>query len=223
MADNGNMELWNKVHKIDPRHTKPITGKSFNGTSPSPMKMVEMATEQWGPIGGKWGIRVISSDFVPGPPLIGKDGNVIGHETHHVVRCEIWHPGGKFECFGQTVFSGQRKAGAFFGDEDAAKKSQTDALTKGLSWLGFAADIHMGRYDDVKYVEHVREEFVAKEHQEQANALRESTLRALEEAAAEGIASLEYAWKSITKEERQVCAKDLPNLKKKAETATPPA
>ena len=39
-----------------------------------------------------------------------------------------------------------------FTDEEAPKKSLTDALSKAMSWLGFAADIHLGRWDDNKYV-----------------------------------------------------------------------
>jgi hypothetical protein len=35
----------------------------------------------------------------------------------------------------------------------------TDALTKGLSQLGFNADVFLGLYDDNKYVEAVRREF----------------------------------------------------------------
>ena len=37
-------------------------------------------------------------------------------------------------------------------DDDCIKKVQTDALTKGLSKLGFNADVFMGRFDDNKYV-----------------------------------------------------------------------
>ena len=37
-------------------------------------------------------------------------------------------------------------------DDDCIKKVATDALTKGLSKLGFNADVFMGRFDDNKYV-----------------------------------------------------------------------
>ena len=42
-------------------------------------------------------------------------------------------------------------------DDDCIKKVQTDALTKGLSKLGFNADVFMGRFDDNKYVNTVNE------------------------------------------------------------------
>lgn len=41
-------------------------------------------------------------------------------------------------------------------DEDAFKKAMTDALTKGLSHLGFSADVYLGKFDDSRYVEEQR-------------------------------------------------------------------
>ena len=37
-------------------------------------------------------------------------------------------------------------------DDDAVKKVATDALTKGLSRLGFNSDVFEGLFDDNKYV-----------------------------------------------------------------------
>jgi hypothetical protein len=47
-------------------------------------------------------------------------------------------------------------------DSDASKKATTDAITKLLSQLGFSADVFLGKYDDQKYVEALREEFIEK-------------------------------------------------------------
>src|SRR5690606_33640239 len=63
--------------------------------------------------------------------------------------------------FGQTTFVGRNKNG-FFTDEEAPKKSLTDAMSKCLSLLGFSADIHLGRFDDNKYVNDLRQEFAEK-------------------------------------------------------------
>ena len=38
-------------------------------------------------------------------------------------------------------------------DEDAAKKAVTDGLTKCVSYIGFNADVFLGRFDDNKYVQ----------------------------------------------------------------------
>jgi hypothetical protein len=48
--------------------------------------------------------------------------------------------------------------GKIITDWEAAKKSLTDAIGKCLQPLGFAADIHMGLFDDAAYVETVRDE-----------------------------------------------------------------
>jgi hypothetical protein len=47
----------------------------------------------------------------------------------------------------------------FIVDDECMKKAQTDALTKGLSFLGFNADVFLGKFDDNKYVESVKKEF----------------------------------------------------------------
>ena len=41
-------------------------------------------------------------------------------------------------------------------DDDFAKKVATDALTKGLSKLGFNADVFLGKFDDNKYVNQLK-------------------------------------------------------------------
>lgn len=62
---------------------------------------------------------------------------------------------GEVEHVGGTPFSGVRASGKPFVDEDAAKKSVTDAVVKALSLIGFGGDIFMGRYDDSAYVREV--------------------------------------------------------------------
>jgi hypothetical protein len=44
-------------------------------------------------------------------------------------------------------------------DDNFAKKIETDALTKAISKLGFNADIFMGKFDDVRYIEEMNKEF----------------------------------------------------------------
>ena len=46
-------------------------------------------------------------------------------------------------------------------DSDCFKKATTDGLTKALSYLGFNADIFLGKFEDSKYVEQLKEEFAA--------------------------------------------------------------
>jgi hypothetical protein len=46
-------------------------------------------------------------------------------------------------------------------DDEWLKKVATDALTKGLSMLGFNADVFMGKFDDNRYVAAMEQEFAS--------------------------------------------------------------
>jgi len=152
-----NLALWDSVRTPDPAYTKAFNrGGGFKGTATSPTYLIRLATEKWGPIGGNWGVEIVSENLLQGAPLLGKDGiTVIGHELVHVCRINLRHPDGVVPAFGQTQFVGTNKYGPFT-DEEAPKKSLTDALTKAMSWLGFAADIHLGLWDDMNYVRDVK-------------------------------------------------------------------
>jgi len=85
---------------------------------------------------------------------------------------------GEIEQFGATTYVGKNKYGPFT-DEEAKKKTLTDAISKCLSWLGFSADVHLGRYDDNKYVNDLRKEFAeekSKASEEQLQAKRQAYL-----------------------------------------------
>lgn len=153
------MELWNAVRTPDPAATKAFTrGGGFKGTATNAVYLIQRATELWGPMGGKWGVEIIDDRVIDGAPLLGKDGAVIGRELLHVIRINLRHPAGSVPGYGQTMLVGTNKYGPYT-DEEAPKKSLTDALTKALSWLGFAADIHLGRWDDNKYVNQAKAVF----------------------------------------------------------------
>lgn len=150
MSDN--LKLWQAVEKTDPKYTKSFSrAGGFSGTAINATYLLRKATELWGPYGAQWGASVEDERYVP-----GADGTII-----HVLRIKFTYPGGSFPAYGQTTFVGQNKHG-FFTDEEAPKKSLTDALTKALSMLGFSADVFLGLYDDNKYVNDRKEEFSGK-------------------------------------------------------------
>ncbi len=222
MADE--LKLWNAVCKTDPAATKMFSGKGgFRGTAISPMYLIRKATELWGPMGGNWGIDILSEKIVEGAPIVAENGTLLGRESIHQLLATIYYPGGRLPAFGQTQFVGRNKYG-FFTDEEAPKKSLTDALTKGLSWLGFAADVHEGKFDDVKYVARVRGEFEEASNGKEKQDLRTRALAILKPAAAEGLATLQHAWKTgITEAMREACKADLDALKKEANSVAAPA
>lgn len=147
-----NLALWQAVEKTPPAHTKAITGKSYQGTSPKPHYLIHKATETFGPCGIGWGFTIVDERIEEGA----------GGERMSIARVKVWYEWegkrGEVEHIGGTSFSGVRSSGKAYTDEDAPKKSVTDALIKALSMIGFAGDIFMGRYDDSKYVADLKQE-----------------------------------------------------------------
>lgn len=154
--------IWDAVVKTDPKYTKRFRrAGGFEGTAINFAYLARKATEMFGPVGIGWGAKVLDEEYVRGAPMgDGRD------EVVHVVRIEFWymHDGvrGTIESYGQTLMVGKNRHG-YFTDEEAPKKSLTDAMSKAMSWLGFAADVHLGLYDDNKYIADLRSEFSDKE------------------------------------------------------------
>lgn len=146
-------ELWQRAFKTDPNAVKAITGKQYSGNSPKPYYIVQRLTEEFGPCGIGWGFSVVNERFE----------RFSDTETLHVALVYFWYvmgeKRGEFQQMGQTRASYTTAAGKFLVDEDAPKKSVTDALVKCASYLGFAGDIFSGRWDDSKYVAELRQEF----------------------------------------------------------------
>lgn len=160
-----NTQLWDAVQKTDPKYTKGFSrGGGFKGTATNATYLAHKATEQFGPCGIGWGMTVVDEQIIQGAPFL-LDSVVVGYEAIHKVRAKLWYVRdgvrGEIEQFGQTQIVGKNKNG-FYTDEEAPKKSLTDAMSKCLSLLGFSADIHLGLYDDNKYVAELREEFAPK-------------------------------------------------------------
>jgi hypothetical protein len=95
-----NLDLWNAVEKTDPKHTKPITGKSYQGNSPKPHYLVHKATETFGPCGIGWGFTIEDERIEDGA----------GGERLHLARVKVWYKWNG-EHIGGTQFSGVRSSG----------------------------------------------------------------------------------------------------------------
>lgn len=154
------MGLWEKARATDPSFTKPFSrGGGFSGIATNATYMIRRATETFGPVGIGWGWVITDERYVTGGPIADGVNAII-----HVCRIRLWYiheeKRGEYEHIGETIFVGKNKNG-IFTDEDAPKKSLTDAITKALSCIGFSADIHLGLWDDNKYVAQVRAEFSA--------------------------------------------------------------
>lgn len=153
------LSIWEKVQATDPAYTKPFTGHlGFAGTAVNPTYVFRKATEVFGPIGIGWGADVLKEELVKGAPLAyGADGTETAHAIIHKAYVEVWYmlgdKRGTVRQYGGTQFVGRGPNGQLYTDDDAAKKSMTDGMLKCLALLGFSADIHLGLFDDVKYVQ----------------------------------------------------------------------
>lgn len=153
---NNNKALWNRSFTTDPKAVKPITGKQYQGNSPKPYWIVERLTDEFGPCGIGWGFTILNERFE----------RFSDTDALHVAVLRLWYvlddKRGELEQIGQTKASYTTSKGAFMVDEDAPKKSVTDALVKCASYLGFAGDIFSGRWDDSKYVAEAAAEWKAR-------------------------------------------------------------
>ena len=155
-----NKALWMRVCVTDPKAVKPITGKQYKGNSPKPYWIVERLTDEFGPCGIGWGFGIVNERMERLTP----------DDVLHVAVVRMWYvldgQRGEVEQVGQTKAVYARSAGGYVVDEDAPKKSVTDALVKCASYLGFAGDIFSGRWDDSKYVAEANREWRDRERRE---------------------------------------------------------
>lgn len=187
-----NTALWDQVFMTDPKAVKAITGKPYKGNSPAPYWIIKRATEVFGPVGIGWGVNVKSEQYIH----IGE------HDVLHSCIVQVWfmQNGVRSETFeqaGGTKAAYMTGAGKLMVDEDAAKKSVTDAMVKCMSMIGFAGDIFSGRWDDSKYVEQANEHFRDSERQQARAEWMDNQAHRLE--ACETIAELGLAWTDMYK------------------------
>lgn len=146
-----NTALWDKLGKTDPAHTKSFKRSGgFSGTAIKPMWAYKRMTEEFGACGEGWGINQPSFQVVP-----GTDGEVLVYCT-----VSVWHRDRANIVFGVggDKVIGKNKYG-LASDDEAFKKAFTDGITNALKLIGVGADVHMGMFDDNKYVNSLRNEF----------------------------------------------------------------
>lgn len=150
-----NLALWNALATTDPKHTKPFKrAGGFSGTAMKPIWIIKMLTEQFGPVGVGWGMGCPRFELVH-----ASEGEVAVYCT-----VECWHgsPNNIFYGVGGDKAVGKNKYGLNVDDE-AFKKAFTDAVNNAFKFLGVGADIHMGQFDDSKYVQQAARDFAERE------------------------------------------------------------
>jgi hypothetical protein len=108
-------------------------------------------TEHFGPMGIGWGSEE------PRFNLVEAEAEIVVFcvlqcwykETPEAEKAVIWGIGGDRVS--------QKRSGLIFVDDEAYKKAYTDALANAFLRIGTSADIHLGMFEDSKYLMEVRE------------------------------------------------------------------
>lgn len=154
-----NTAIWDVLSKTNPAHTKGFKrGGGFSGTAIKPQWVISRLTEEFGPVGVGWGHNEPSFQIVPGD----------NREVLVYCTLQCWHTdrANTFYGVGGDKVVTYIKANEQYNrperwenDDEAFKKAFTDAAMNAFKFLGVAADVHMGLFDDSKYVQEMREEF----------------------------------------------------------------
>lgn len=163
---NSHMDLWHSVCITDPTQTKDIVGKPYKGTSPKAYWLIQRATETFGPIGHGWGVDVKDHGFQ----------KIDDVTIHHWIVITLWYmKNGQKCCFDQTGGSKAlyKASTGMVYDEDAIKKSKTNATVKALSLLGFAGDIHAGYWNAPGYQQRAYDYYYGNYNAENSNQQQE--------------------------------------------------
>lgn len=145
-----NLSIWNEVSETNPDHTKLVTIGQRSYTAIAPTSQAKKATEIFGAYGLGWGLSKSDLDWTL------KDDGLVIHNAEFFYTIE-----GKREAFliknsAQYKTPDKYNEGKFRIDDDFAKKLETNTLSKSLSKLGFNADVFMGQFDDMEYVNEQR-------------------------------------------------------------------
>jgi hypothetical protein len=147
-----NLRIWDTLGKTDPAHTKQFSrAGGFKGTAIKPIWITKRLTEQFGPCGEGWGI---------GEPKFQVE-TTLGGETLVYCTVSCWHGSLENRLFGvggDKVVT-HRRDGTVFCDDEAFKKAFTDAVGNAFKFIGVGADVHMGLFEDSKYLAEVKAEF----------------------------------------------------------------
>ena len=152
---NKKTSLWLEVCETNPEITKKV-GMRGGFTAIDAQSQVKRATEVFGPFGFGWGTR----DETFNQPITGV---IIYQATLYYNFNDIK---GEFTIHSSIILAANNKI-----DDEAVKKVATDALTKGLSKLGFNSDVFEGKFDDNRYINQLKQKFTPQITNQQKAAL----------------------------------------------------
>lgn len=194
------LALWDKLGKTDPAHTKGFNrAGGFKGTAIKPIYTTKKMTEVFGPAGTGWGMGKPVFQVVP-----GSDGQVAVYCTVSLWYREVaddgigMEPPTVYGVGGDMVVV--KQSDKLRTDDEAFKKAFTDAIGNAMKHIGMSADVHMGLFDDSKYVSELRAEmqetFTAPASKADSRDVFSNVLEQLRAAGNKGRAELRAYWTS---------------------------
>jgi hypothetical protein len=126
------MGIWNAVCITDPKYTKKVNQRG-GFTAIDAQYQIQTATEMFGAFGMGWGVK-------------DETFNII--DSMVIYQAILWYVVDGVADENEIPIHSSLAV-----KPDCIKSVATDALTKGLSKLGFNADVFLGKFDDNKYVQ----------------------------------------------------------------------
>jgi len=146
-----NLKLWRSVEKTPPDMTKNVSFGKRHYTTVDPQWQMRVATALWGPYGARWGMRNLDWKIVETQE---KDAQGQYQSSAIIIKAEFFYP-----LDGEEVSFEILNDDRFKADDETLKKLVTNTRSKALSWLGFSADVFLGKFDDTTYVKDLQTKF----------------------------------------------------------------
>lgn len=127
--------------------TKAVSYGKRKYTAIDPQWQLRVATALWGPYGNRWGMRNITHQMIE---MKQKDAGGENVTYSILLKADFFYP---HPLQGTEVSFEIMNDDKFIPGDDTLKKLITNTRSKGLSWLGFSADVFLGKFDDQKYVQ----------------------------------------------------------------------
>lgn len=138
------LSLWTMVAETNKAFVSDFDNKRFKGTAVDATYQKQRATELWGPYGKpRWGLKDMKWDHV-----CGADGVPL----EVTLEATFFYPDTTVD--GEVVIGGEFEISANHAwnrGHDHRKILQTELLKKALTYLGFSADVYLGKFDDDAY------------------------------------------------------------------------
>ncbi len=165
-----NLKLWKSVEKTPPDMTKDVKFGKRHYTTVDPQWQLRVATALWGPYGHRWGMRNIKYNIVEmkvNDKIVLEtrdDQNKIVQSVEQsadfikysiILEADFFYPVGDGETAEFQIINDDK----YQADDDVLKKIMTNTRSKALSWLGFSADVFLGKFDDTNYVKDLKLQF----------------------------------------------------------------